>query len=76
MVETERIVEKRRMRNQGEYDQTRERLVNERIFVPTSNQIIGQWIRVRRIEVVVVEQPVLGLGGFVSFFGGHSIDSQ
>ena len=76
MVETERIVEKRRTKNQGEYDQTQERLVDERIFVPTSNQIVGQWIRVRRIEVVIVKQPVLGLGGFVSFFGGPGIDSQ
>ena len=76
MVKTERIVEKRKTKNLGEYDQTRERLVDERIFVPTSNQIVGQWIRVRRIGVVVVEQPVLGLGGFVSFFGGHGIGSR
>ena len=76
MVETERIVEKRMTKYQGECDQTRERLVDEHIFVPTSNQIVCQWIRVRRIEVVVVEQPVLGLGGFVAFFGGHGINSQ
>ena len=76
MVETERFVKKRRTKNQGEYDQTQGQLVDERIFVPTSSQIVGQWIRVRRIEVVVVEQPVLGLGGFVSFFRGHGIDSQ
>ena len=76
MVETERIVEKRRTKNQGEYGQTRERLVDEHIFVPTSSQIVGQWILIRRIEVVIVEQPVLDLGGFVAFFKGHGIDSQ
>ena len=76
MVETERIVEKRRTRNQGEYGQTWERLVDEHIFVPTSSQIVCQWILVRRIEVIVVEQLVLGLGGSVTFFEGHGIDSQ
>ena len=76
MVETERTVEKRRTKNWGEYGQTWELLVVERIFVPTSSQRVGQWIRVRRIEVIVVEQLVLGLGGFVSFFGGHGINNQ
>ena len=76
MVETEKIVEKKKTKNLGEYDQTQEQLVDERIFVPTSNRIVGQWIRVRRIEVIVVKQPVLGLGDFVSFFGGRGIDSQ
>ena len=76
MVETERIVEKRRTKSQGEYDQTLERLVGKRIFVPTSNQIVRQWTCIQRIEVIVVEQPVLGRGGFVSFFGGRGINSQ
>ena len=76
MVEIEKIVENWRMKNLEEYGQTRERLVDEHIFVPTSSQRVGQWIRVRRIEVIVVEQLVLGLGGFVAFFGGHGINSQ
>ena len=76
MVEIERIVERKATKYLGEYDQTQERLVDEHIFVPTSSQIVGWWICVRRIKVVVVKQPVLGLRGLVSFFGGRGINNQ
>ena len=61
MVEIERIVEKKVTKYQGECDQTQERLVDEHIFAPASNQIVRQWILIQKIGVVVVEQPVLGL---------------
>ena len=66
MVEFEKIVvlvtivETERMKSQGECDQTRGLLVDERIFVRASSRRVHRWFLIRKIVIIAVEQLAPG----------------